>query len=82
MEGIDGMSKPCYKKIGKKSTLFSLLKGKSLEERANGIFAYIDCKYPTAHFVFDAANYVNCISFKDEHNNWKDLSDKVNHIHF
>ena len=82
MEGIDGISKPCYKKIGKKSTLFSLLKGKSLEERANKIFAYIDSRFPSAHFVFDAVNFVNCITFQDENNNWKDLSEKVNQIHF
>lgn len=82
MEGIDGNNTPYNEKIDKKSKLFSSLKGKSLEERANDIFKYINCKYPKAHFVFDATNYVNSISFKDENNNWKDLSEKVNHIHF
>mgnify|MGYP004417336229 CR=1 FL=1 len=45
-------------------------------------FFYIDCTYPSAHFVFDVANFVNSISFMDEKNEWKDLSEKVNYIYF
>lgn len=82
MEGINGSGETYNKIIGKKNKLFSLLKGKSLEERANEIFAYIDCTYPSAHFVFDVANFVNSISFMDEKNEWKDLSEKVNYIYF
>ena len=77
MEGIKGSGEPYNKKIGKNDNLFSLLKGKSLEERSKGIFSYINSKYSTAHFVFDAANFVNCISFLGEGNKWEKLSEKI-----
>lgn len=82
MEGMDGTGKLYNNKIGKKSNLFSLLKGKSLEERADSIFSYINHQYPVAHFIFDAADLGNYITFRDEKNVWKNLSDKINHIHF
>lgn len=82
MEGTDGTGKKYNKRINKGSNLFSLLKGHSLEERANGLFSYIDTNYSNAHFVFNAADFIDCITVYDEQNNiWIKLSDKINQIH-
>lgn len=59
MEGTDGTGKKYNKRINKGSNLFSLLKGHSLEERANGLFSYIDTNYSNAHFVFNAADFTD-----------------------
>lgn len=82
MEGTDGTGKKYNKRINKGSKLFSLLKGHSLEERANGLFSYIDTNYSKAHFVFNAADFTDCITVYDEQNKiWIKLSDKINQIH-
>lgn len=82
MEGTDGTGKKYNKRIDKGSNLFSLLKGHSLEERANGLFSYIDTNYSNAHFVFNAADFTDCITVYDEQNKiWIKLSDKINQIH-
>lgn len=78
MEGIDGAGKKYKQKCSQKSALFTQLKGESLKERANALFSYINDKYPAAHFVFNAADFVECISVFDEQDNeWKKLSDKI-----
>lgn len=82
MEGTDGTGKKYNKRIDKGSNLFSLLKGHSLEERANGLFSYIDTNYSNAHFVFNAADFTDSITVYDEQNKiWIKLSDKINQIH-
>ena len=82
MEGTDGTGKKYNKRIDKGSNLFSLLIGHSLEERANGLFSYIDTNYSNAHFVFNAADFTDYITVYDEQNKiWIKLSDKINQIH-
>ena len=82
MEGTDGTGKKYNKRIDKGSNLFSSLKGHSLEERANGLFSYIDTTFSNAHFVFNAADFIDCITVYDEQNRtWIKLSDKINQIH-
>lgn len=82
MEGTDGTGKKYNKRIDKGSNLFSLLIGHSLEERANGLFSYIDTNYSNAHFVFNATDFTDYITVYDEQNKiWIKLSDKINQIH-
>lgn len=83
MKGTDGTGKEYNKRIDKKSNLFSSLKGYSLEERANGLFSYIDNKFSNAHFIFNAKNFVENISVRDEQEEiWTKLSDKIKQIDF
>lgn len=82
MEGTNGTGKKYNNRIDKKSNLFSSLKGTSLEERANGLFSYIDSEFPNAHFVFDATDFIECITVNDGQNkNWRKISDVIKQIY-
>lgn len=82
MEGTDGTGEKYNQKIDKNMTLFSKLKGFSLEERANGLFSYIDSKYSNAHFAFNAVDFKEYISVYEESNKkWNKLSNLIKRMH-
>lgn len=75
MQGTDGAGTQYVKKIGKKDFLFSTLVGTSIEERVNGLYAFISNAHPVANFVLDANNYVNHVSvLRADNNHWRQLT--------
>lgn len=79
MMGSDGAGKNYDIKVSKNSDLYVSMKGISIEERVQGLFAFIKSRYPQANFSLEP-DYINLVWISEDNDKWVELSNKVNYF--